>query len=56
MMKAKASRMVVVVLLAVSLCLAAVPAFASAGDAGLAAQMGSVGQLCVGDGSGSGGG
>jgi hypothetical protein len=55
-MKAKASRMVAVVLLAVSMCLAAVPAFAGSGDAGLAAEMGSAAQLCVGDGGGSGGG
>ena len=56
MMKAKASRMVAVILLAVSLCLAAAPVLGDAGVSGMAAEMASSGQLCVGDGGGSGGG
>jgi|GEM_PF-3423034 len=55
-MKAKANRVVAVVFLAVSLCLAAVPAIGNTGSAGLAAEMGSAAQLCIAGGGGSGGG
>lgn len=55
-MKAKASRMVTVVVLAVSLCLAAVSVVGSTGSGGLAAEMASVAQLCIAGGGGSGGG
>ena len=55
-MMVKASRMVALVFLAVSLFLVAVPSVGSTDSGSLAAEMASVAQLCIGDGGGSGGG